>query len=242
MDFRQAAATWLVAQCEPLVPTLDRAVAEQAFVAAAMQNPSRTTWWFGGLIADQIRSLPPADPWRHLSARVGETMTRGRLPKPPGLTGAVGPNGKFGTLADCTDLVQSSFSEPATDIGLAAVVSGISSGGAALLAFAADGPQACARAGMALHAEILTDTRDPQVTAQKLFGACADATRWAVWRRRAYVGQGDDWTLASGFAWLWRADQLTGDGELPAGEWDEAERALAESAIDPATYQAITGT
>lgn len=241
MEFRQAAATWLVAQCEPLVPTLDRAVAEQAFVAAVARNPESATWWFGGVIADQIRSLPPADPWRHLSARAGETLTRGRLPKPPELTGAIGANGKFGSMQDCTDLAHPSFSDPATDVGLAAVASGISNASAALVAFAADGPEVCARAGMAVHAELLSETRDPQAAAAGLFGACADATRWAVWRRRAYVGLGDDWTLASGFAWLWRAEELAANGDLPAGEWDEAERALADAGIDPGTYEAITG-
>lgn len=241
MDFRQAAATWLVAQCEPLVPTLDRAVAEQAFIAVTLRNPECVTWWFGGLIADHIQSLPPTDPWRHLSARVGETLTRGRLPKPPALTGACGTNGKFGTLEDCTDLAHPSFSEPATDVGLAAVATGISSGGAALLGFAADGTRECARAAMALHTELITETRDKKEAADKLFGACSDATRWAVWRRRAYVGLADDWTLASGFAWLWRADELTQHADLPAGEWDEAARALADAAIDPQTYEMITG-
>lgn len=241
MQLRQSAATWLVAQCEPLVPTLDRAVAEQAFIAATTQNLEWATWWFGGLIADHVQSLPTGDPWRHLSARAGDTLTRGRLPKPPALTGAVGPNGKFGTLEDCTDLAHPSFSDPSTDIGLAAVAGGISNAGAALLAFGADGARECQRAAMVIYTELTVETRDPESSASKLFGACVDATRWALWRRRAYVGLADDWTLASGFAWLWRAEELAAHGDLPAGEWEEAARALADATIDPDTYAVITG-
>lgn len=241
MDFRQAAATWLVAQCEPLVPTLDRAVAEEAFVAVLAESPERVAWWFAGVISDHVRSLPPADPWRHLSARAGSTITRGMLPKPPASTGAVGPNGTFGSLQDCVDLVQPSFADASTDIGLAAVAAGIGPAAAALLAFGADGPQSCARAVLAVHSELLAERSAPREAAGMTFAACTDAIRWSVWRRRAYVGLGDDWTLASGFAWLWRADELAANGDLPTGEWSEAEQALTGAAIDPETYGLITG-
>lgn len=241
MDFKSTAAKWLIAQCEPLVPTLDRAVAEQAFVAITEAEPVRTAWWFAGVVTDHILTLPPADPWRHLSARVGPTLTRGRLPRPPGLTGAVGANGVFGSLADGQDLAHASFSDPSTDVGLAGIASGITAGGAAILAFAADGWEASARASQAVYAEILSDTRDSSVAAGKFFGAASDALRWSIWRRRAYMGLGDDWTLASGFAWLWRAQELLVNVTLPVGEWDEVRRAMSAEAIDPGTYEAITG-
>lgn len=241
MDFRSTVARWLVAQCEPLVPTLERAVAEQAFVALTEAEPQQTAWWFAGVLSDHMLTLPPADPWRHLSARAGAEMTRGRVPKPPALTGAVGPNGPFGQVLDGQDLVHPSFSDPGTDVGLAAIAGGLSSGGAALLAFASDGWEAGSRAGMALHAEVLSDTRDTSRAAAALFGAAADALRWAVWRRRVYMGAGDDWTLASGFGWLWRSDELRLHGDLPAQEWAAVRAGVAEEAIDPASYDAIAG-
>lgn len=239
MTFRDAAATWLVAQCEPLVPTLDRAVAEEALVAEARTDPTRTAWWFAGVIADHVLTLPPADPWRSLSARVNETLSRGVVPKPPLMTGAVGSNGPFGTVADGQDLVHPSFADAPTDISLAALASGISEGGAALLAFAADGWDQAARAAMALHSEHMAQTRDEREAANKFFGAASDALRWAVWRRRAYLGHADDWTLVSGFAWLWRAEELAASGALPDGEWDEVRRAMEAEAIDPGTYQHV---
>lgn len=242
MDFRKVAASWLVAQCEPLVPTLDRAVTEKSFLAVAVENPQLVSRWFGAVIADHVLTLPPADPWRNLSARAGESMVRGRLPKPPPMTGAVGPHGRFGGLEDCTDVVPESFTVPATDPGLAAVASGISAEGAAVLAFGADGWLRCADAADAIHAELLGESRDPAEAGAKLFGACVDAARWSIWRRRAYLGQGDDWTVASGFAWLWRAEQLATGGELGEDEWAEARVALEREAIDPGTYEVITGS
>ena len=236
MTFKQSAATWLVAQCEPLVPTLDRAVAERAFVAEVVKDPAWVTWWFTGVITDHMLTLPPADPWRHLSARVGPTLTRGTLPKPPPVTGATGVNGAFGTVADGHDIVHPSFSDAPTDVGLAAISGGLSAGGAALLAFACDGYRAAAQAAQLLHAEHLAREGDLQAAAGRFFGDAADALRWSVWRRRAYVGAMDDWTLATGFAWLWRAGELTANGRLPDGEWDEVHRAVEAERIDPDTY------
>ena len=242
MSFKQTAATWLVAQCEPLVPTLDRAVAEEAFVAEATTGPARVTWWFAGVIADHVLTLPPPDPWRHLSARVGSSLTRGRLPRPPATTGAVGVRGPFGTVEDGQDLAHPSFAHAPTDVGLAAINSGLSRGGGALLAFAADGWDATARAAQLLYAEHRAQTGDRSAAAGRYFADLSGALRWAIWRRRAYLGQGDDWTLASGFAWLWRAEEFHTHGKLPKGEWDEVTRSLEQERIDPDSYTLISGS
>ena len=243
MEFRKVAATWLVAQCEPLVPALDRAVVEQAFVLEVTESPGRAAWWFGGLIADHMLTLPAEDPWRSLSARAGHALTRGpQLPKPPETTGAVGAHGAFGVLEDCTDLAHPSFTDTGTDVGLAAVASGITPAGGALVAFGADGWQACAEAALSIHEEMLESTRDAQVAAARFFGACSDAARWALWRRRAYVGLGDDWTLVSGFAWLWRAQELATAGGLSDSERAAAAEAVQQERIDDGTYKAVTGS
>jgi hypothetical protein len=235
MNGRQIAATWLVAQCEPLVPTLDRAVAEAAFVEMTARDLSWARWWFAGVISDHLLTLPPADPWRHLSARVGSRLSRGRLPKPPEVTGAVGANGPFGTLEDGLDIVHASFADAPTDIGLAALSSGLSPGGGVLLAFAADGWEPAARAGQSLHVEHLAEAGNPAKAAGLWFGDASGALRWAAWRRRAYLG-GDDWTLASGFNWMWRADELSTVGRLPDGEKETILAQVDAERIDPGTY------
>ena len=237
MAFRDVAATWLITLCEPLIPTFNRVVADEAFVAQTQRDFARSAWWFGGVIADHMMTLPSADPWRHLSATVEGVMARGMVPKPPARTGAVGRNGVFGTVADGQDLVPPSFTDAATDVGLAALVSGISPGGAALVAFGTDGWDAAGRAALAVHAHHLAVTRDPGVAAAQFFGDASDALLWAIWRRRAYLGLADDWTLVSGFAWLGRAEELAATGQLPAGEADQVRRAVVAEAIDPGTYE-----
>lgn len=238
MSFRTAAAAWLVAQCEPLVPTLSRAVVDEAFHEETRQNPTRTAWWFAGVVTDLVSTLPPNDPWRNLSARVG-VLTRGVVPKPPTDTGASGPNGPFGTVVDGHDLVHPSFADPSTDIGLAALSSGISATGAAILAFGADGWRSAGVATLAALDEMMQapGVDDP---AAAFAEAGADALRWAAWRRRAYVGPGDEMTLASGFAWLWRAEELAAHGDLPAEEWAQAQALVDGESIDPGTYEVFT--
>jgi hypothetical protein len=237
---RQTAATWLVAQCEPLMATLDRAVADEALLALCLREPEWATWWFAGVVADQMGTLPPGDPWLVLPARVtGAGMVRGVSVAVPTRTGARGVGGAFGTIGDGLDLVGASFTEAPVDIGLAAISAGLSDGGAALLAFAADGWAAAAAAARGLHREHLLLTGDKAKSAGRYLEDLSGAFRWAAWRRQAYVGRGDDWVLASGFAWLWRADELTAHGELPAGEATEIDRALSAEAIDRGAYGAL---
>jgi hypothetical protein len=241
MDGRHVAARWLIAQCEPLVPTLDRAVAEDGFVALTVSNADWVAGWFTGVITDHMLTLPPADPWRSLSARVGSSMTRGRVPQAPSSTGAVGANGPFGTLADGQDIVRALFSDASTDIGLAAISSGISAGGGALLAFACDGWEVASRAARLLHVEHLSETGgDRTASAGRFFADLSGAFRWAAWRRRAYLGP-DDWTVVSGVAWLWRADEIAAHGRLPEQEWADLRHAVEAERIDPAAYAAIVG-
>lgn len=236
MSSRQTAATWLVAQGEPLLATLDRVVADEALVALCLREPEWVTWWFAGVISDQMGTLPPGDPWLVLSARVGADMVRGTPLTVPARTGARGANGTFGTLADGGDLAGAPFTDAPVDVALAALSAGLSDGGGALLAFAADGWDSAAAAGRGLHLEYLSVTGDHIKAAGRYFEDLSGAFRWAAWRRQAYVGRADDWLLVSGFAWLWRADELAAHGALPAGEDTEICRAIGAEAIDPGAY------
>ena len=236
MNAKRASGAWLVAQCEPLLATLDRVVTDEAMVAAFVSDPAWCSWWFAGVLSDQVRSLPPADPWRRLPARAGAHLTRGVSVAVPATTGARGAHGEFGTVDDGRDLVAATFGDAPIDLGLAALSSGLSAGGAAMLAFAADGWERTALAVLAIRSEHLASTADEVMVAGRIFEDCSGALRWAAWRRRAYQGRADDWLLVSGFAWMWRADELSTSGVLPAGEAAEVDRALAAEAIDPALY------
>ncbi|MFC8797302.1 hypothetical protein ACFT2C_06190 [Promicromonospora sp. NPDC057138] len=231
--FSDCAARWAVQQCEPLVPGAARLATEARFVELTQESPGRTASWFGGVLADQIGTLPPDDPWRNLSARVGD-LTRGAAP--PAGDGAVSPAGPFGAMADGVDLVPTTFPSPMTDVGLAALSDGLSPIAAAVLAFATDGWSECNAALTAAHARITQS--DGQVTsAACIVASGGDAVRWALWRRRVYSGPADDWFLASAFSWLWRAEYLAAEGTLPADELADIDGALQDEAIDPTAYR-----
>ena len=233
--FSDCAARWAVQQCEPLVPGAARLATEARFVELTQEAPGRTVAWFGGVLADQVQTLPPDDPWRNLSARVGD-LTRGAVP--PAGDGAVSVAGPFGTMADGVDLVPATFPSPMTDVGVAALSDGLSPMAAATLAFAADGWRKC---NVALTDAYTRFTQsDGQVTsAACLVAAGGDAMRWALWRRRVYSGPADDWFLASAFSWLWRAEHLAAEGALPADELADIDAALQDEAIDPTAYRVL---
>jgi len=94
---------------EPLL-SLRRRSSPGAFPAAAV--PARPAWaaiWLPGTIADIVLTLPAADAWRNLSARVvrteGQDLLRHGGAEPPETTGATGPGGRaFGTWQDSEDL------------------------------------------------------------------------------------------------------------------------------------------
>ena len=100
---------WAVSLVEPLL-SLRRRSSPGAFPAAAV--PARPAWaaiWLPGTIADIVLTLPAADAWRNLSARVvrteGQDLLRHGGAEPPETTGATGPGGRaFGTWQDSEDL------------------------------------------------------------------------------------------------------------------------------------------
>ena len=211
------AASWAVGLVEPLLDTLTRVALDEAMDRRCRTEPAWAQAWFAGVLADHVLTLPPGDPWRGLSARLGD-LTRG--PNPPQADGAVRSDGaRFGTVADAADLVWTPGPglEP-TDMAVAALVPGLDPTAAAVLGFAADGHDAAGRA-LGLMAP------------QRLFVVGAAAVRWALWRRRAHSRDTDALTMLSAMTWDWRAARLAA-GE-PLTEQDEqeiAELRHAESA------------
>ena len=196
----------------------------------AMTTPLWAAAFLGGMIADAMRTLPEEDPWRHLSARfqVGQaSLTRGEVPRPPETTGAVIGGKPFGTPDSGDDLVLLAPGDPSTEVSSAALAEGLNPASAAVLAFGADGWKHSAEALRASPA----DDRD-------LFDTGADALRWALWRRRAYVGMEDPMTMLSAMQWAWRAEQVNESGELELADSEKAliAQAIADHAIAPGTY------
>lgn len=233
-EFRDCAAQWAVQQCEPLIPGAARLSTEARLVELTSPAPRRTASWLGGILADQVQTLPPDDPWRNLSARLSN-LARGN--NPPERDGAAGAGHPFGTVTDGTDLVPASFPSPMTDVGLAGLGNGLAPQAAAVLAFAADGWARCTEALTAVHGQLIDQGAD--VAAACLVATGGDALRWALWRRRVYTSPQDDWFLASAFSWVWRAEQIASTGTLPGDELAEIDAALQDEAIDPAAYRAL---
>jgi len=220
---RRVPASWLVTLVEPLIDLATRAALEDEMSARCGRDPVWAQWWFAGVISDHVLTLPAADPWRHLSAHVASAvggMTRGSSPAPPRRTGAVGEFGAFGTVRDGADLMPELPPEVSTDASMAALGPGLSAPGAAVLAFSADGYEAGARAIAALHGP---GGDLEEAGGARMFVVLSTALRWAMWRRRVYTPGEDPLTLASGFAWLWRAEVLRAGGQLPASELDSIE-------------------
>jgi hypothetical protein len=236
-EFRDCAAQWAIQQCEPLIPGATRLSTEARLVELTTDAPRRTAAWLGGTLADQVQTLPPDDPWRNLSARLGN-LTHGN--NPPEQDAAAGAGRPFGTVADGTDLIPASFPSPMTDVGLAGLGNGLSPVAAAVLAFAADGWGRCSEALTVVHGQLMDD--GASVAAAGLVATGGDALRWALWRRRVYAGPQEDWFLASAFSWVWRAEQIAGTGALPGDELAEIDAALEDEAIDPTAYRVLVDT
>ncbi|GEL47775.1 hypothetical protein CHO01_28910 [Cellulomonas hominis] len=220
-------AAWAAALCEPLISTRRRADLDAAMRQRATESPRWAVIFFAGMVSDQIQTLPAEDPWRHLSARAGD-LTRCDVPRPPDSTGAVSGGDVFGQPSQGEDLVDLSPGDPGAEVTSAALADGLEPPAAAVLAFAADGWRAAAGA----LEEVLAQGHE-------VFEIGADALRWAVWRRRAYVGADDDLTMLSAMQWAWRAQALSEGGALDLAESETTMIAttLADYAVAAGEYE-----
>ena len=102
------ALRWATGLTEPLLSTAARVAADDAMRERAGRHPRWAAVLFAGALADVLTTLPPDDPWRRLSARIGEL----RVGSPPRddlgtgawRRGAPGGPRRFGTWRDAADL------------------------------------------------------------------------------------------------------------------------------------------
>lgn len=226
-------ARWAITMTEPLIATQRRIELDDAMRMVCMTHPEWATNFFGGVIANLIRSLENGDPFRHLAARLacreGEDLVRGAAELTPETTGAVAPSGSpFGTHDDCVDLTGPVHGLLDQDPALAAVETPLSTISAAVLAICADGWQAGRDALDAVHAN------NPR-NFDSVYIVAAPALRWAAHRRRASgASTEDDWVIRSINLWAARAELAT-NGD----PWDHTQVEIGIAAARIHTADAI---
>lgn len=223
-----AGLRWAIGLVEPLLPPELRIQQELELGELCALNPAFAAAFFAGVCSDMVLTLPAADPWRHLSARIDTptgTLTRGD--RPPDTTGAVLPDGTtFGNLASVADIIEPVFNDHLIDVAVAAIAEPLAPEAAALIAFSADGWEQAVGAANAIHLTATDSNSDSGGVV--LYRVGTTAVRWCVHRRRSYITADDAWPVESAWNWAWRA------GKVAVGKpWAEAdiEIALAQEQI-----------
>lgn len=251
-DRRAPVARWVVTLCEPLVSTERRLQADTEMAQFVGSNSQWAAHWFAGFIVETLMTLPPDDPWRHLSATIDfgvislgqsgldDNKVEFRNPRgapSPTSTGSVLPSGqRFGTPEDSADIVSSAMGRADADIGLAALVDPLDDISSAIAGFATASVEAFdviltkTYHHLWLSSDFGGQTEDP--SGQRFLAAVAPVLRRFIHRRRVYTGLDDPYPSLAGFAWMARADRLM-DGNRNIS----SELGLARSAaIDPGAY------
>ena len=222
-DGFEVAVRWAVALTEPLLSTRARVAADDAMRDRAAADPEWAATLFGGVLADVLTTLPPDDPWRHLSARMGD-ISIGTPPAAEPGTGAWlrNPEGRwqrFGTWRDAADLTGRSRTPPTC---------GRTRRSQRWPNPSNRPPPRCWRSPPAAAPSPATRWPRWARTGRWCSTAGADALRWAVHRRRAYRGPGDLWPVEALTEWAAAAEndnpavRPVPDRELiPAGSYRE---------------------
>lgn len=254
-DRRAPVARWMMTFAEPLLSTERRILLDADMAAFCAANIEWATCWFTGYLTDVASTLPPEDPWRHLSATLHLAVRsptvqdvrseRISFDNPEGApaprdTGAVLPDGRpFGATSDSADLLTADIGPPSSDIGLVALTEPLGPVAAALAGFATADTDTFHSALMAYWRQLQADgaengdgRADPGV---RFLGAVAPVLRRFIHRRRIYTGPDDPFPLVAGFAWLARADRLLAGSGGPIAELGLA----AEGALRPGTYDDV---
>lgn len=248
------AYAWGLTLVEPLLPTAHRVHLDRRMQQVCETHLEWACAFYGGVIADMVRTLPDDDPWRGLSGRLPDCLVG--TPPSDGAFGAWRSDGRqFGAVDDATDLLPAITPDPGLDPGLAALASGLAPTAAALLAFGEAGWSTCRDACLALakmptsylghvipeevnrvsgHLKLIPGARSTQLRdcpIEGLFEAATSALRWACHRRRTHLAvtaAEDTWVTESFHHWAWRADRIIEGRPWPMRQ---VERAILEARI-----------
>lgn len=258
-DRRAEVARWVVTLSEPLLTTEDRTRTDAAMADFIIRNPEWACAYFAGLLTDLSATLPPDDPWRHLSAvidldQVGlgvitddpdkRLVWTGSAPLPAG-TGAVIktpglPARMFGTSADTLDLVPVDVPDLTTHLGVAALTTNLSPLGAAFVAIAASDPRTMQVVlSKSYHALFLAkhSNRTQDSAGASLLKTAGQAVQWLAHRRLQYMaGEDDGYAHTVGFEWISKADRVN------TGKPISTEKSMVQvGKIDANAYKDLAG-
>lgn len=205
---------WIIGQLEPLTIGRTMTRLESDCVRWCTANPTIAPAWFAGMVWQILATLPADDPWRQIAVRgrdsEGRIVERGQPPE--GRMGAW----LHGSLMDSeepgTDLTPRSSLDVSLDHGLVALNHGISERGAQVLGFGFDSFEAAAEM---LKADAVAMA--PELFGRSIFDAGSAALRWALWRRRVYVGRTDPYPLMVALEWLERAGRVSRGESIDLG-------------------------
>lgn len=192
---------WSITLTEPLLHPSERNRRVDAMELLTQEHPDWARIVFAGAISNIAATLPSDDPWRDVSARLGDVAVGTRHLESNGSTWPSG--NRFGTADDFYDISPVTFGSVGEDPQLAAVELPISDISAALAVISFSGWRTAAKS-----------IRTAQISQDALYGECYDALRWVIMRRRGYgLPPDDDWIWQSCFAWAIRAGSIVnGDG------------------------------
>lgn len=249
VDRRRPVAHWIISLSEPLLSTAQRKSADDGLTEFIGRNVNWTCWWFAGFLHDIAHTLPPDDPWRHLSATIEfgatsasehpETFTHttpGGAAAPTSTGAIFADESPFGQISDSDDLIAPGLGSPDTDLALAGLIEGLDDLSAAVVAVASANVEVLARTLMTIHRHLwlaeftgATDDRPSEAFLRTI----SAALRRLIHRRRIYTGPADEFPSLAGFAWMARADRLVRGKEPQPNEVD----LVSEGAIDPTAYR-----
>lgn len=203
---------WVVSLFEPLIPLETRAETERHLRTLVRDEPDYFGTFVAGVLVDLVGSLPGSDPWQRVGFKTGTEFAT---------TGS-----RFGTWRDGTDLIPRQHRDLASDMNLAALAVPLSPTSTHLLAAATAGMSCCRKTMQQLSGE----------AAEPLFDDATAAIRWAIHRRRAYMGHEDPFVTVTAVAWVTRAERI-----VQGRGWDEARRARMAAAeqVSEATFLSI---
>ena len=210
-DGFDVAVRWAAALTEPLLSTAARVAADDAMRGRAAADPEWAATLFGGVLADVLTTLPPDDPWRHLSARIGGIEHRhpaGRGARHRGV--AAGPRRRLAPVRHLAGRRRPDRAGPGRRRP-----AGRPGGRGAGRTRSDRRPRRSWRSPPAAAPNPAPRWPPLGPDGAAVFEAGADALRWAVHRRRAYRGPGDLWPVEALTEWAAAAENRRPGG--PAG-------------------------
>lgn len=184
-----SAAEYAVTLHDPLVSAIARDESMAAMTQLSVRYPVWASVWFGGSIGTILATLPGPDPWRRKHPLVTPSVVQ---------QARTSPTPRFGSYQDAIDLAAPISDDLRADVGLSAFADPLGDDSAHVLAAASD--------SAATAVSVLADRSAPD--GEVVFLTGHDALRWAMARRRQYLGHDDLFPVRAMLQWGWCAARI----------------------------------